>query len=64
MLSMRFFALLFRAGKTADALRCELEDMEAAIQNGGDMFLPYTVDVMELMTALRREWGVIYPEEK
>ena len=51
------------AGRTADALRYELEDMEAAIQNGGDMLLPYTADVMELMTALRREWGVVYPEE-
>ena len=51
------------AGHTADALRYELEDMEAAIQNGGDMLLPYTADVMELMTALRREWGVVYPEE-
>ena len=52
-----------RAGKTADALRYELEDMETAVRNGDDMLLPYTVDVMELMTALRREWGVIYPEE-
>lgn len=51
------------AGSTADALRYELEDMEAAVQNGGDMMLPYTADVMALMTALRREWGVVYPEE-
>lgn len=53
-----------RAGRTADALRYELEDMEAAIQNGADMHLSDTADVMELMTALRQEWGVIYPEEK
>lgn len=52
-----------RVGKTADALRYELEDMEAAVRNGNDMFLSYTADVMELMTALRREWGVTYPEE-
>ena len=52
-----------RAGRTADALVYELEDMEAAIRGGGDMLLPYTVDVMALMTALRREWGVAYPEE-
>lgn len=52
-----------RAGNTADALRYELEDMEAAVRSGGDMLLPYTVDVMDLMTAFRREWGVIYPEE-
>ena len=52
-----------RAGRTADALVYELEDMEAAIRGGGDMLLPYTVDVMALMTALRKEWGVVYPEE-
>ena len=51
------------AGRAADALRYELEDMEAAVLGGGDMMLPYTADVMALMTALRREWGVVYPEE-
>ena len=53
-----------RAGRTADALVYELEDMEAAIRGKGDMMLPYTMDVMALMTALRNEWGVIYPEEE
>ena len=52
-----------RAGRTADALVYELEDMEAAIRGGGDMLLPCTADVMSLMTRLRKEWGVIYPEE-
>ena len=52
------------AGRTADALRYELEDMESAVLTGGDMMLPYTADVMALMTALRREWGVVYPEER
>lgn len=52
-----------KAGRTNHALRYELEDMERAIQNGGDMLLPCTADVMSLMTRLRREWGVIYPEE-
>ena len=51
------------AGRTADALRYELEDMEEAVRAKGDMLLPYTADVMALMTELRREWGVIYPEE-
>lgn len=54
---------VIRAGRTDDALRYELEDMEAAIQNGGDMLLPCTADVMALMTRFRKEWGVIYPEE-
>lgn len=53
-----------RAGRTADALVYELEDMEKAIRGEGDMLLDYTTDVMELMTALRREWGVSYPEEE
>lgn len=52
-----------RAGKTEDALLYEIEDMEQAVARGGDMMLPYTMDVMELMTGLRREWGVAYPEE-
>ena len=38
--------------------------MERAVREGGDMSLPFTADVMELMTALRREWGVVYPEER
>lgn len=53
-----------RAGRTADALRYEIEDMEAAVAGEGEMLLPYTADVMELMTRLRREWGVVYPEEE
>lgn len=52
-----------QAGRTARALVYELEDMEAAVRGEGDMFLPYTRDVMALMTTLRREWGVTYPEE-
>lgn len=55
---------IIRAGRTADALVYELEDMEAAIHGEGGMLLSYTADVMELMTALRREWGVSYPEEE
>lgn len=55
---------VLRAGSTASALVYELKDMEAAVRGEGDMLLPYTVDVMALMTALRREWGVVYPEEK
>lgn len=53
-----------RAGRTADALAYELTDMEAAVRGEGGMMLPYTRDVMALMTALREEWGVVYPEEE
>ena len=52
-----------RAGRSADALVYELEDMEAAIRGECGMMLPYTVDVMALMTALRADWGIVYPEE-
>lgn len=53
-----------RAGSAADALLYEVEDLERAAAGRGDMLLPYTVDVMKLMTELRREWGVSYPEER
>lgn len=53
-----------QVGRTADALVYELEDMEKAVRGEGDMLLDYTTDVMELMTALRRGWGVSYPEEE
>ncbi len=53
-----------RAGRADCALVYELEDMEAAVRGEGDMLLPYTADVMALMTRLRRDWGVSYPEEE
>lgn len=54
-----------RAGARADALWYELRDMEEAIHgNPETMYLPLTADVMSLMTGLRREWGLSYPEEQ
>lgn len=53
-----------KVGDTADALRYELEDMEKAIREGKDMRLAYTKDVMDLMSRLRKEWNVTYPEEE
>ena len=53
------------SGDNADALKYELEDFEAAINNESDrLHLDYTVDVMELMTKARCEWGMLYPEEE
>ena len=53
------------AGSTADALKYEVLDMEAAVTGErDDMHLDYTVDVMELMTQIRRSWGMRYPEEE
>ncbi len=53
------------AGNTENALSYEIEDMEAAI--GGKesvMHLQYTKDVMDMMTEIRRQWGMKYPEEE
>ncbi len=51
-------------GDPADALKYEIEDFEAAIRNKENrMHLDYTIDVMELMTRARYEWGMTYPEE-
>ncbi len=52
-------------GKTEDALLYEMTDMERAVESGDEteMYLNYTKDVMDIMTGLRREWGLKYPEE-
>lgn len=54
------------AGARADALYYELSDMERAVTSGDvdDMKLQYSKDVMEIMTDLRRNWGLTYPEEE
>lgn len=54
------------AGNTADALYYELLDMEAAV-NAGDrdmLHLQESIDVMKIMTGLRKEWGLKYPNEE
>ena len=59
---------LVQAGRREDALLYELTDMENAIASHAgkqeEMYLAYTRDVMELMTACRREWNFTYPEEE
>ena len=43
----------------------EIEDMETAVSGGENkMMLDNTVWVMAQMTKLRREWGIVYTEEK
>ena len=53
------------AGSTADALFYEMQDMEQAVRTGDAavMRLPYTRDVMDIMTGLRKNWGMQYPGE-
>ena len=54
-----------RAGAHEDALMYELQDMEMAIQGDtSHIYAAYTEEVMEIMTSLRREWGIVYPEEE
>ena len=55
-----------QAGETANALFYEMQDMEASILEGqtGAMQLEYTKDVMDIMTSLRKEWGMKYPGEE
>ena len=53
-------------GKTANALYYEMTDMEQAIQTGDHsaMRLEFSRDVMDIMTRLRQQWGLTYPEEE
>jgi len=55
-----------REGSTADALFYEMQDMEAAVQSGEQsaMKLVLSRDVMDIMTRLRAQWGLRYPEEE
>ena len=53
------------AGKLENALCYELQNMENAILNGKNtMKLDYTIDVMNIMTKLRNDWNMKYPEEQ
>ena len=52
-------------GETERALQYEMEDMEEEIsKRSGCMLMEYTKDVMEIMTDIRNEWGLKYPEEQ
>ena len=54
------------AGEPKDALWYEICDMEEAIRlnDSRPLRLKESMDVMEIMTGLRREWGLKYPEEQ
>ena len=56
---------IIEAGRTSNALQYELEDMETAILTGNTaiMKLRESSDVMDIMTKLRSDWGLFYPEE-
>lgn len=52
-------------GDTSDALYYELQDMEEAVRtnNPSVLHLQESCDVMEIMTKLRKDWGMKYPGE-
>lgn len=55
---------IIECGNTDDALRYEVLDMENAVAGqGSKMYLDYTTDVMSIMTDIRKDWGLYYPEE-
>ena len=55
-----------KCGEEAYALCYEIADLERAV--AGDeacrAITSKAADVMDLMTALRASWGVVYPEER
>jgi predicted dehydrogenase len=51
-------------GRTDQALCYEVADMEKAVSGHGSMHLDYTTDVMAMMTRMRRDWHMTYPEEE
>ena len=53
-------------GESKQALYYEMTDMEDAVQNAdaSAMQLPYSKDVMDIMTKLRKDWKMRYPEEQ
>lgn len=56
---------LIKEGEMSRALQYEMEDMEKAILGNEEaILLSYTEDVMKIMTDLREEWEMYYPEEK
>ena len=53
-------------GDTLNALYYEMQDMEAAVKTGDTacMHLEYSKDVMDIMTKLRKDWNMKYPNEE
>lgn len=56
----------YAAGETENALYYEMMDMEEAVRTGdaSAMKLSFSRDVMNIMTGLRKDWGMQYPGEE
>lgn len=54
------------AAQTENALYYEMMDMEAAVKtaDASEMKLEYSRDVMDIMTRLRKDWNMKYPDEE
>ncbi|MBD9151043.1 MAG: gfo/Idh/MocA family oxidoreductase [Lachnospiraceae bacterium] len=54
------------SGENANALYYEMMYMEQAVRSGdaSNMQLQYSKDVMDIMTKLRKDWGMKYPGEQ
>lgn len=55
---------VIKEGLTSMALEYEVKDMEDAVGGNDNMHLDYTVDVMDMMTSIREDWGMKYPSEE
>lgn len=53
-------------GNTENALYYEMMDMENAVlkKDGSGLLLEYSKDVMDIMTKVRKDWGMKYPNEQ
>ena len=55
---------VIEAGESAKALQYEVADMQDYVwNNGGNENLAIVRDVMETLTAVRNQWGMVYPCE-
>lgn len=55
---------VIEAGETKKALQYEVEDMQEYVRNqSGEENLCMVQDVMDILTAIRMQWGMVYPFE-
>ena len=45
-------------------LKNKVTDKGAILTQMSRFWFDYTKDVMEIMTGIRKEWGLVYPEER
>lgn len=55
---------VIKEGSTSMSLEYEVRDMEMAVNGDDHMHLDYTIDVMDMMTSIREDWGMKYPNEE